>query len=292
VDTAPASGAANEGSGVSSKTLRSLLFVPADDERKIERALGSAADAVILDLEDAVSPARKAAARTTAAEVLASRPDRPQLFVRINTPLSEAGAADIALLRGSAELRVIVPKCELTSLAACDIDAELVALVETARGVTELGPIAAHARVTALQLGAEDLGAELGWTPREDSLHLLYVRSRIVLESAVAGLVPPIDAITKTWRDRDVVRAEALMGRSLGFGAKACIHPDQVEPVNRAFTPTDAELRWARSVLDAHDRAASSGIGVSTASEQMVDAAVVRRAHRVLATSPLCPTEG
>jgi len=275
---------------LTSKTLRSLLFVPADDERKIQRALRSSADAVILDLEDAVSPARKSEARTTAVNVLASRPVQPRLFVRINTPRSEAGANDVAALRGRPELGVVVPKCDMAALAACDIDAQLIALVETARSVIELGQIAAHPRVVAIQLGAEDLGAELGWTPREDGLHLLYVRSRIVLESAAAGLMAPIDAVATTWGDPVLVRKEALMARSLGFGAKACIHPDQVDPVNLGFTPTDADMQWARSVLEAHDRAASDGVGVSTAGNQMVDAAVVRRAHRVLANSPIDST--
>jgi citrate lyase beta subunit len=271
---------------VISKTLRSLLFVPADDERKLRRALESAADAVILDLEDSVSPARKTAARMRAAEVLANPPTRRKLFVRINTPLSRAGAEDVATLRGTPELGVVVPKCDMRALAACDIDADLIALVETARGVTELGQIAEHARVVAMQIGGQDLGAELGWIPREDGLHLLYLRSRLVLESAAAGLMPPIDVVATTWRDPDAVREEARVARSLGFGGKACVHPDQVDPVNLAFTPTDTELRWARSVLEAHDRAASAGIGVSSAGDGMVDVAVVRRAHRVLASSP------
>jgi citrate lyase beta subunit len=270
---------------VLSATPRSLLFVPADDERKMQRAIQSPADAVILDLEDAVSPSSKPAALAKAIEVLSSRPPRPTLLVSINSPLSEFGAAELRALAGTPDLTIVVPKCEPRALAKCAIDAEIVALVETGRGVTLLEKIAAHPRVVAMQLGAEDLGAELGWVPRDDGLHLVYVRSRMVIESAVSGLLPPIDAVVTTWADPAAVRADALMARSLGFGGKACIHPAQLDLVNQAFTPTQAELQWAQSVIETHDQAASADVGVSSVGNQMIDVAVVRRAHRLLANT-------
>jgi citrate lyase beta subunit len=131
-------------------------------------------------------------------------------------------------------------------------------------------------------LGGLDLGAELGLQPRTDGAELLYARSKVVVDSAAAGLRPPFDVVHLATRDEPGLEAECRLARSLGFGGKACIHPAQVPVVNAAFRPTATEVEWARQVLDAAEEGLRDGRGVVALDGAMVDAPVVERARRIL----------
>lgn len=259
----------------------SWLFVPAATPRRFERAVGSGADAVILDLEDAVAVDAKDTARGDAAAWLA---DGGQAWVRINahgTPWHEEDVATLCDLPGL--LGLVAPKVEdprvLGRLTArLGPGKALVALVETARGVQGVADIAGTPRVQRLAFGSLDFALDIG--AEHDDQSLLLARSSLVLASRAAGLPPPIDGVTTTVHDADAVTADARRARVLGFGGKLCIHPAQVEPVARAFAPTNEELAWAR---DVHRAAERSGGGAFLGPDgQMVDRPVIDRAAAIL----------
>ena len=259
---------------------RSFLFVPADDARKLASADRSGADVVVADLEDAVASAEKAAARRTLEEFVAGRHGGPTLLVRVNAPRSQAIEADLECIRGLSIHGIVVPKAHPGELAPVDLGGlPVVAMVEDAEGVRGAFELAQVANVVRLALGGVDLAAELGLTPRADGLQLLHVRSRLVIDSAAAGVAPPIDTPYLRYRDDEGLRAECELARSLGFGAKACIHPAQVERVSRTFAPSDDDLEWARSVVAAYEQ---DGRGVTGHDGEMIDAPVVARARALL----------
>jgi citrate lyase beta subunit len=259
-----------------------MLFVPGDDPEKVAKALASDADAVIVDLEDGVAPERKEIARAETARLTASGP--AGLTVRINDPRTPDGIEDLRALHDASGVPLVVPKCELTSLGwTSGRECEVVALVETARGVREAYELACHPSVSMLQLGGEDLSAELGLVPFDHALQLAPLRSRLAVDSAAAGLRPPVDTIVLDWRDAEALRADALAARALGMGAKACIHPAQLAVVNDVFTASAQERAWAESMLRTFDGLRSEGRAVGSTQGEMVDVAVARRARRLLA---------
>ena len=179
---------------------------------------------------------------------------------------------------------IILPKANPDAVDALGSDGPpVVAIVETAQGVRLAYEIASRPRVVALQIGAVDLGAEVGLEPRRDGLELVYVRSKVVLDSVAAGLRSPFDVVHLDVAAGAALEEECLLARSLGFRGKACIHPSQVPVVNRAFTPSESELAWARKVLAANDVAAADGRGAFALDGAMVDLPVVERARRLLA---------
>jgi citrate lyase subunit beta/citryl-CoA lyase len=159
----------------------------------------------------------------------------------------------------------------------------VIAIIETAAGVRAAYETAVAPRVAALLLGAVDLGAELGLEPRADGLEVLYARSQLVVDSAAAGIRPPFDIVHLDVRDDAGLEAECRLARSLGFRGKGCIHPAQIDIVNRVFAPSDAELEWARDVVEAFEREEADGRGVFALDGEMVDLPVVERARRILA---------
>jgi citrate lyase beta subunit len=265
-------------------SARSLLFVPGNDERKLEKALAAGADAVVADLEDAVPGAEKPAARSLVASVLADSVTSSIVAVRVNgfgTPFWEDDLRGVA---GLALDALVLPKAEPDAVAALGRDGpQLVAIVETARGLKRAFETAASPRVAALVLGAIDLGLELGLEPRRDGLEVLFARSQLVLDSAAAGIRPPFDLVHVDTRDDEGLEAECRLARSLGLRGKACIHPAQVEIVNRVFSPSDVEVARARRLVEAYERAAEEGRGAVSLDGEMVDLPVVERARRVLA---------
>jgi citrate lyase beta subunit len=259
--------------------------VPADNPHRVGKALASSADAVILDLEDGVAPARKDEARELVRTILAEpRSDAPTLIVRINPGGTEFYAEDLAAVATGKPDAVMVPKAEPAAVA--DLPERIppvVALIETAAGLVGARQIAADPRVERLALGSFDLALELRLEPRADGQELLFARSSLVLESALAGAPPPIDGVFIDFRDDEGLRKEALLVRSLGFGAKTCIHPAQLEIVNEAFSPSAEELSRAHEVVDAFERAAETGAGVTAHEGVMIDRPVVERARQLLA---------
>ncbi|SNQ45396.1 Citrate lyase subunit beta-like protein [Frankia canadensis] len=263
---------------------RSLLFVPGDDAYKVDKALNGAADAVVIDLEDAVLRERKDQARTLAVDAVgAARGLGPLVVVRINAPDSRWGAADLADLANTQVDALMLPKATPEALALMPADsAPVIALVETAAGLRSAYEIARDPRVAALALGGADLGAELGLEPLADGAELMYARSRLVVDAAAAGSRRPFDAVHLAATDPGALRAEAVRARALGMGGKLCIHPAQVSVVHEVFTPSKAEVERARRVLAALDEAAAGGAAVAVADGRLVDEPVARQARMTL----------
>ena len=272
--------------------VRSWLFCPATHPDRFEKAARSGADAVIVDLEDAVAPADKEVARAGALAWLATAGDDGVVrCLRSNGLRTATGLRDLLALvdAGAAPDFLVLPKVE--SAAEIAIAAEVLAgpcatirflpLVETARGVGAAEAIAAVPRVAGLVLGgadlAADLGAELAWEP------LLWSRSRLV--QAAAGAIAVVDVPHLALDDDAGLAHDADRVRRLGFTGKLAIHPRQVGAINAAWTPSDAEVERARRIV-----AATAGGGVAVVDGKMVDAPVVRGAERTLARAAVSST--
>jgi citrate lyase subunit beta/citryl-CoA lyase len=259
---------------------RSVLFAPGDNPRKIEKALASDADAVVLDLEDAVRPQDKDAARERVRHALFERGSR-SVAVRINAD-SEADLRMVDAVRPDA---VVVPKCASSVVARIGAQLDglaLVALIETAEGLATLDEIASRPEVVALALGSLDLSIALGLERRPDGQELLLARSQLVLASAVVRLRPPFDTVYAKFHDLEGFEQEASLARSLGLGGKLCIHPAQVSVANEVFAPRREEVAWAERVLVAAEGSVDETDGVAVVDESMVDEPVVERARQLL----------
>ncbi len=265
-------------------SARSFLFAPASDERKLDKALATAADVVVADLEDAVAVDQKEAARAVVRDVLTGAQPDALVAIRVNGADTAFFTADVELV---AEVRpdvLVLPKATPEAVDALGTDGPpVVAIVETADGLRRAHEVALQPRVQALVVGTIDLGVELRLEQREDGLEILFARSKVVLDSSAARIRAPIDRVWTDVRDRDGLEADARFARSLGFRGKACIHPDQVEIVNRVFTPSDDELSRARRIVEAYEQAVGEGDGVTALEGEMIDLPVVERARQVLA---------
>lgn len=262
-----------------------MLFTPGSDETKLRKALASGADAVVCDLEDAVAPGEKDAARELTRHTLATTVEGPGplTMVRINgvgTPFWEDDLRAVGRLDLDA---LVLPKATPEAVDALGANGPpLVAVVETAGGLRLAYETASRPRVAALALGAADLGVELGLEPRPDGLELLYARSALVVDSAAAAIRAPFDVVHLDVRDDNGLAAEARLARSLGFGGKLCIHPRQVPVVHDVFAPPDDDVDWARQVVEAYEAGLSAGRGAVALEGQMIDLPVVQRARRIL----------
>lgn len=264
----------------SGAVARSWLFVPGNRPERFEKALASGADAVIVDLEDAVAPADKGAAREAVAAWLS--PDRP-VYLRINAADTEWFADDLELVGHPGVAGVALPKAEAADVLArvavrLAPAAVLLPLVETGFGVARAETLAAQPRVLRLMFGTIDFQLDLGIDGEGEEL--AFFRSKLVLASRLAGVQPPIDGVTTAIRDLDRLQADTQRARRMGFGGKLCIHPDQVATVNRAFAPSDEELAWARKVVEAAGAADGAAVAVDG---KMVDRPVLLRAQRMIA---------
>jgi len=273
---------------VSLPQVRSYLYVPGYDERRIEKALASEADAVVLDLEDAVAPNRKEEARETVSRVLESEPEKPVL-VRVNAVGTEPSAADIDAVIGRHLAGLRLPKIEYVesvrlvaeTLGELRSEAVIQCLIESALGLERAFEIAnSHERVAGISLGEADLAADLGVS---DEAGLLYARSRIVSAARAAGLPHPVQSVYTNVRDLEGVRRSTEEGKRLGFVGRSTIHPSQVPVVNEVFTPTEEEVRQAQELIDRLAGEAISGTGVFVLGDgRFVDRAVVESARLTL----------
>jgi citrate lyase beta subunit len=265
-------------------SARSLLFVPGNDERKLERALGAGADIVVADLEDAVPASEKPAARSLVARALDDAETQSLVGVRVNGVGTTFWEDDLRTVANLELGLVVLPKASPESAAALGGNGvPVLAIVETALGLKHAYETASSARIAGLMLGAIDLGLELGLEPRRDGQEVLFARSQLVLDSAAAGIRAPFDQVHPDTRDAEALEAECRLARSLGLRGKACIHPAQVEIVNRVFTPSEAEVARARRVVEAYELAGAKGRGAVSLDGEMVDLPVVERAKQVLA---------
>lgn len=259
---------------------RSYLFVPGTRPDRFPKACAAGADAVILDLEDSVTVADKSKARAAVAEWLtAAQP----VMVRVNTSDSEWFRDDLSLGGKPGIAGILLPKAERVEeirLVAekFGVGVPILPQIETARGFRNALALAGAENVQRLLFGSIDFQLDLGMAAEEDEL--LYFRSQIVLDSRLAGILPPVDGVTTDFQSTEQVRVDALRARRLGFGGKMCIHPRQVPVVNECFAPTAEEEAWARRVVDASSAAPGAAISVDG---KMVDRPVLARAQVILA---------
>jgi citrate lyase subunit beta/citryl-CoA lyase len=269
--------------------VRSYLYVPGNDARRIEKAFASEADAVILDLEDAIAPSRKEEARKTVADMLRSKQEKP-VFVRINAPGSALAEEDIEAVVGLRLSGLRLPKAESPEavrrvaerLENLGCEASIQCLIESALGLELAFEIArAHEKVVGMSLGEADLAADLG--VRGDA-GLLYARSRVVAATRGAGLPSPVQSVYTNVRDKEGLRRSTEEGKNMGFVGRSAIHPAQIEVINEVFTPTEEEVAEAKGLLSRLEESAGTGTGAFALEDgRFVDEAVVGSARLTLA---------
>jgi citrate lyase subunit beta / citryl-CoA lyase len=266
---------------------RSFLFVPGHRPERFAKALASGADAVIIDLEDAVPLDAKDTARSALLSAWADfdADQRARLLVRVNpagTPWHEADLAAVASLSGLGAL--MLPKAENPqqlehAFTACGVP--VLPLIESAEGVGQMDAIARASGVLRLGLGHIDLQADLRIICGPDEAEIAPIRLAMVVASRRAHLPAPVDGVTTATTDADVLARDAQRSRRFGFGAKLCIHPAQVAGVHQALAPTEAECDWACRVLAAE---VAAGGGAFSVDGKMVDPPVLLLARQILLT--------
>jgi citrate lyase subunit beta/citryl-CoA lyase len=281
--------------------LRSWLFVPANRERMLEKAGGTRADAIVIDLEDAVVASQKATARALARRWIPKLSTaRRRVFVRINPLRSGLARDDVMAVVNKKTAGIVLPKVESAQdLRDLDVliregeleagvrpgDIRVIPLIESARGVLRCEDIArASDRVAALSIGAEDYANDLGIERRADGVGLQHIRGVVVQVAAAYGLLP-IDTPFTDFRDIDGLVEESRMVRALGLKAKYAIHPDQVAPINKVFAPSPSDVAAAERTIEAYERAVATGAGAVSLDGQMIDAPIAERARSVIAAS-------
>ena len=288
--------------------LRSFLFAPGNHARRVEKALALGADAVILDLEDAVAVAEKIGTRKTVLEALA-RPRRCKGYVRVNGLTTPWCLGDLLAIVQPGVDGIVLPKVESASdlriadwlignlerergLPAGGID--LMPIIETATGFAQLDRIldmrgltvhSGACRAKRVSFGAGDFTHDVGmtWTPGEEELADLRVR--LIVASRAAGLEAPIDTVWIHLQDAQAMRRSVERSLRMGFQGRLCIHPDQVSLVHEVFTPTAAEIARAERLVQAFQKAEAEGLAAIQVDGVFVDYPIVHRAQKILATS-------
>ncbi|MGF6771802.1 citrate lyase subunit beta/citryl-CoA lyase [Paraburkholderia sp. GAS199] len=283
---------------------RTFLFVPGNHARRVEKALAADVDAAILDLEDAVAASEKVATRAQVVEALgrAGRARHVRGYVRINALDTDYAFGDLAVVVAAGVDGIVLPKLESVEqlhtanwlisqherergLEANSV--ELMPIVETGAGFAALGALCAAAaqrvpRLKRFAFGAGDFCLDMNLVWSDDELELNAYRSALVLASRAAGLQAPVDTVWIRLDDADGLARSAVRARGMGFQGKLCIHPAQCEAVNRAFSPTEAEIVSARAVVEAFARAEAEGVASIRLDGAFIDYPIVYRARRVL----------
>ncbi len=270
--------------------LRSVLYIPGSKPRALDKARGLACDAIIFDLEDAVSPDEKAAARATLAAALAEGGYGARLkIIRINGLDTEWGAEDAKAAATMDADAILLPKvaspADLDALAAITGDIPLWAMMETPGAMLGAAPIAAHPKLQAMVMGTNDLAKDLQTRFRADRLPLIAGLGLCVLAAKAHGCAI-IDGVYNAFKDDDGLKAECEQGRDMGFDGKTLIHPAQLDVANAAFSPTDAEVDLARRQIDAYEAVIASGQSVA-----VVDGKIVENLHVATARETLSKME-
>jgi citrate lyase subunit beta/citryl-CoA lyase len=277
--------------------LRSFLFVPGNRIDRIEKAIASSADGVIIDLEDAVALSQKEAVRDQVGTFLKTA-SRKNLFVRVNAIETSFFNEDIEKVAEAAICGIVIPKTEKPEALQeadrklADLERKksipqrqihLVPMIETALGLSRAREIGASTpRVLAIAFGAGDLTLDLGAKQSKTGEELLFARSSLVLSCRLAG-VTPIDApYMIDVKDVEGLKTEAQRSRQLGFRGKFCIHPSQVEPVNEIFSPTQEEIARAKKIVEAFELAKEKGEGAISLEGEFVDPPIYNRARHLL----------
>ncbi|MDQ4074833.1 MAG: CoA ester lyase [Chloroflexota bacterium] len=281
------------------RVRRAVLYMPGDSMRKIQKAAGMMVDTIIMDIEDGVAYNQKAAARETILEALRTVDfGRNERLIRVNAVGSGWTATDIIETVAGRPDGYVVPKVESAAHLIYvdhllhDLEAQhglvqgsitLQAIVESARGVINVRQIAqATARLTALQFGAEDLAGDMGLTRTKEGREVFHARAAVVT-AAAAHRLQAIDGVYLDLDDTEGAYEEARKVAEMGYDGKMAIHPRQIEPFHRAFTPSDAEIAAAKRIVEMHEAHQSQGVGAFVLDGRMVDPAIVKPAEQVLA---------
>lgn len=261
---------------------KSFLFVPGNRPERFDKAINSGADAIIVDLEDAVAPGDKAFAREKVRQWLT--PNRA-IYLRINGAETEWFSEDVTLLKMPGVIGVVVPKAESASMiqtvvAHCVPETRIIPIVETALGLWHVEEIARAPQVERLAFGSVDF--QLDCSIHGETDELLFARSQLVIVSRVAGILAPVDGVTVDLNDETMLDEDTARGRRLGFGGKLCVHPKQVASINKGFRPFAAEISWAEQVVEAVRNAGENAIRLEG---KLIDRPVVERARAILASA-------
>ncbi|EJP70488.1 HpcH/HpaI aldolase/citrate lyase family protein [Beauveria bassiana ARSEF 2860] len=272
---------------------RSLLYVPASSQKMLTKSLGLTSDNITYDLEDSVTPSAKPSARTHLAAHLSSLPRRPstvsELAVRINAVSTPFALDDLTTLAPSPLVdAVVVPKVE----SAADLSFVTDVLRHSARAIVDLPSICrASPYLSGLIFAAEDFALDLSITRTPSLSEFLYARSAIVTAAKAFGLPSAIDLVCTSFRGDQGLRTledECAGGKAMGFNGKQCIHPSQVDTVQRLFAPTPEEVEWAVRLVVADEKAAAAGRGAWTMDGKMIDAPVSAKARSIVAKAEQC----
>jgi len=277
---------------------RALLYMPGDDQHKIEKALTFGVDCICMDMEDGVALDRKVEARRVVAAALRELDfGKSEKLARINAVGSGLEKDDIEAVLPYHPDGIVIPKIESLEQiqwASGKIEAaelangwplnsiRLLVDVETAKGILNLKEIASHPRLDALIFGAEDFAADIGAIRTPEAWEVFYARSAVVTAAAAYGL-GAIDMVTIDFKDIEKVRREAEFGARLGYTGKQIIHPNQVQPVQEAFTPDDEAIAHARRLVEAFEEHQAKGSGAFALDGKMIDMPLVKAAQNVLA---------
>lgn len=270
------------------RPYRSVLYIPAANQRAMDKARTLAADAIIFDLEDAVAPAEKPGARELLRAALAHDYGGRARIVRINGFDTEWGRDDAAFAAGLGDRAdaVLVPKVsrpeDLDAVAAITGDIPLWAMMETALGMLNAAAIAAHPRLQGMVMGTNDLAKELGSRHRPDRLGMQAGLGLCLLAARAHGLVI-VDGVFNAFKDEEGLHAECEQGRDMGFDGKTLIHPAQLDIANAAFAPTEAEIDLSRRQIEAYEAAIAEGKAVAVVDGRIVENLHVETARKTLA---------
>jgi len=277
---------------------RALLYVPGDDRHKIEKALTLNVDCICMDMEDGVAPDRKQEARLSILSALHELDfGSAEKLVRINPVGSGMEADELAAVLPAHPDGIVIPKVENAGQVAWvsgQIESvelahgwplnsiRLIVDVETARGMLNLGEIAAQPRLDAIIFGAEDFAADIGATRTPEAWEVFHARSAIVIAAAAYGL-QAIDMVSIDFKDMDKLRTESRFGAQLGYTGKQIIHPNQVAPVQEAFSPDQAAVQHAQRIVDSFEASLKEGKGAyALDGNKMIDMPLVKAARSVL----------
>lgn len=270
------------------RPYRSVLYIPAANGRAMEKAQSLPADAIIFDLEDAVSPSEKVSARDQLAAALQQDYGARARIVRINALATEWGRGDAEFCARQPAGRidaVLVPKvdgpADLDAVAALVPDLPLWAMMETPLGMLNAAAIAAHPRLQGMVMGTNDLAKELNSRFRPDRMPMLTGLGLCLLAAKAHGAII-VDGVFNAFKDADGLRAECRQGRDMGFDGKTLIHPAQLAIANEEFAPTEAEIELARRQIEAFEQAVAEGRGVAVVDGRIVENLHVETARKTL----------
>jgi citrate lyase subunit beta/citryl-CoA lyase len=271
---------------------RSRIYLPGNSPRMIQKGPHLGADAVILDLEDSVSPEEKDAARILVARAIETLDfGGSEVMVRIN-PIHAGGLVDLPVVLAAEPDSIVVPKCEsrddvlTVDNAVNDFNpakpVAILPMIETAKGILNAYEVAsASARVDAVTFGGEDFTQDIGATRTKEGREIFWGRSMLVIAAKAAG-VQALDTVFSDLKDEEGLRRDTRTIKEMGFDGRAAVHPAQIEIIHEVFTPTETELRRAADVVSAAEKARREGLGVAVVKGKMIDKPIIQRAEKII----------